>query len=780
MKRYIFWLISIIFIVFVPMTFFHVMGFHYDLNSIDSQAIIDKSNELLEMGVPSSGSKAHEDYRIGLMDELEALGFEIEIQEYQQLGPVYGEDQYLRVDDHEIRLHSANGGRSAGIDFTGDMVIQNLSSSYEKEYVNNRFVISTGFGNLSDVNLLKLYDAGCKGVIIANGYYEDGSIKLDYKKLDGKVMPIVYISEEDRDILFDLAKSSSEEKIQVSFGTSYTGVEFFDAGLIENVHIVVDKKIEVMTGYNIVATMGEGETYYFATHYDGNDSSSPYMRYQNVMSVSTMLELAKRIALDEKHLKKQAQFVFLDGGLLDQSGSKHFAGTIKEDMHGIYLDRLGMMNEMIVGSDGDSLFFRESLQQYDFDHILKVGSENVIDTARWDAPGLEAIRQEEHAILITADFQANLMPYYMGQNGTLSENLEGILDLFDRYIKVVYFEDNYPDYMRPLEWAVIFVLILVLVIINTLFHLKHIESVKLFYYSVPYSVFKLLVNAVFVVLITLGIILCITILPGYFNISGGSFNYGSYALWHEIISIIRGFIENGLGTSSAGIPYIEILIQHSSNTFRLITLGLIISVILGLTIGMISSYLRKGVNKQQSILIIFGLSIPETVLIIFMLFSMKYIMDIPFIAGTIEASDLRTLIMPLIVLTLVPTIYISRTVYMTLVEESQKKYIISLKAKGVKKMRIYSHHLLKVAFNKVLSHMPIIIAINIATMIICEKLFSLTGIFNTLIATISSGEYLFYLAIVLSIMLYYYLVTLTSKIVSRFIMPRTGGAYEVE
>lgn len=781
MKRYIFWLISIFVIILVPMTFFHVIGFHYELNQIDSEAIIKRTDELMDYGTPSSGSRSHEDYRHYLVRELEVLGYSIEIQEYQQLGAVYGNDNYLEVADLNIPLVSPRGGRSIGGEFTGEMVIQNLTSSYETDYVKNRVVISSGFSDLSDVSLLKLYEAGCKGVIIANGYYSDGDNQLDYKTLDGKTMPIVFIGEEDKDALFDLARNSLKERQRVSSGTSLTGVDYFDAGVIENAHIVVEKNIEIMTGYNILATIGQGdESYYFATHYDGDASSSQYMKYYNTSSVATMLELSKRLAKDEEFLKKKAMFVFLDGGMLNQSGSKYFNEILTDDMYGVYLDRLGMCNEMLVGSEGNSLFFRESMKQYDFDDTMKIGHENVIDNIRIDAPGIEAIRQEENAILITTDYHANVMPYYVGNRDSIAEDYDNLLSVFDRYFKVIYFEDSYPEYMTSKEWYVVFFLTIVLIILNTVYHFKHFDRIKLFYYSVPYSIFKIIVNAVFVILITLGIILCITVLPEYFNLSGGTFNYGRYALWHEIIIIARGFLENGMGISSAGVPYIEILLQHSSNTFKLMGTALIISIVLGMLIGMLSSYLKKGNNKQQSILIIFGLSIPETVLIIFMLFSMKNIMEIPIVASVLKTSDLRTIIMPLIVLTLVPTIYISRTVYMTLVEEIQKKYIISLKAKGVKKVRIYSQHLLKVAFTKVLSHIPIIISINIATMIVCEKLFSLTGVFNTLIATISSGEYLFYLGIVLSIMSYYYVVTLTSRLVSHLLMPRAGGAYEVE
>jgi ABC-type dipeptide/oligopeptide/nickel transport system permease component len=79
-----------------------------------------------------------------------------------------------------------------------------------------------------------------------------------------------------------------------------------------------------------------------------------------------------------------------------------------------------------------------------------------------------------------------------------------------------------------------------------------------------------------------------------------------------------------------------------------------------------------------------------------------------------------------------------------------------------------------------MNHFPIILAINISTMIICERMFGLTGLFSTFIDAMISGEFLFCLGIVLSLMVYYYIVVLTSQTLSRVLMPRSGGAYEVE
>lgn len=782
MKRYIILIVSVIIIALVPITLFDVIGFRYELGNVEADQIVSTTYDLIGAYVPATGTEAHDIYRKALINRLESYGYDVEIQEFKQLGPMTNGPSYLEIGDKKINLIPVRGGRSIGADFTGHVVIQNLTNTYEEDYVKDRFVISTGTGELIDVNIVKLYEAGCKGIIVANGFYGDGNTELDYTKLDGKTMPILYVDEENRDWLFELASKSEIDRRTVSYNTSSIGVEFFDAGAIEDVHIVSEKTVEILKGYNIIARAGQQEeTVYFGTHYDGPGHYDDQSTFYNTSSVAMMLELAEHIGKNSQHLKKNSMFVFFDGGLLDQAGAKHFKEAYLDDsMQGIYLDRLGMNHDMMIASENGSQFLREKLTQFDLNKTLALGHEELINTERWNSPGVEAIRDEDNAVLITSDFQYNSVPYFMGQKPLVAENLTAIVDVLDRFIKYELFEDRYPDYMKPNEWFMI-VLICVLFILMVLIHqMKHHLKIKTLYYSVPYTIFRGIMNAMFIVITTLGIILCITILPGYFNVVGGMSNYGFYTLWYHVITIIRSFFTSGLGMSSTGVPYIEIIFEHGKRTFLLLSLGLFIAIVLGIFIGMFSSYLNKGSKKQQSLLIIFGLSIPETVLIIGLLLLMKPIMSIPWIESLIEAGDLRTVIMPLFVLALVPTIYVSRTVYMTLVEEVEKKYIISLKAKGVKKDRIYTHHLLKVALNKVMNHMPMILAINIATMIICERLFSLTGIFNTIINTLSKGEYLFYLGIVLSIMAYYYIVVISSQVISKLLMPRSGGAYEVE
>jgi len=351
----------------------------------------------------------------------------------------------------------------------------------------------------------------------------------------------------------------------------------------------------------------------------------------------------------------------------------------------------------------------------------------------------------------------------------------------DRYLEVEVFEDHFPDYMNVTEWFLIIILILMSMILVTVHQLRKLKGIKRIYYSLFYSVFKALCNIIFIVVFTLMIILLISIMPESYNINAvqGS-NLRFYTLWHQVIQIMRDFYTNGLGMSSTGIPYSEIIIQNSINSFKLLTTSLVIAITLGLLIGMLGSYLKKSHEQQQSILVIFGLSIPETVLIIVLLFSLEPLMKIPLIASMVEVTDLRTIYMPIFTMALIPTIYISRTVYMTMVEETKKKYIRSLKAKGVKKNRIYSHHLLKVAFSKVMNSMTILLAIGISTMIISETQFAIPGVVLNILRALNAQSYLYYLGLVLSIMIYYYIVILTSRVLSRILMPRSGGAYEIE
>jgi len=781
MKKYILAVMSVLILVIAPIALFKVIGFHYDLNQIDTQAIEARAETLWSSYPnPVFGSEMHHDYRDELIKILESMGYDVNLQKFEQLTSVEEGPSSLKIGDKIINLIPARGGRSTGLDFTGEMIVHNLSNSYEAEDVKGRVVISTGFGELLDAQIEGLYDSGCLGIIVANGYYLNGFTEHDYSALDGKLMPVAYLGEEDREYLLNLTKESSVEARQVSLGTSYTGVEFFDAGLIEG-HIIINKKIQIVEGYNIIASLQEGQKdYVFASHYDGGHLSGKEGLYFNTTSVASIIEIAKRIASDQEHLDKNVAFVLFDGGMINQSGVDAYKKHFNDETSYIFLDRLGLNEHMLISSNNGSKFLKETLMQYDINYNLNQGGVGALDNIRENSPGAEIIKLEKNAVLITADYTNNQLEYYIGDKAFERESFKYVIDTLDKFIKVEIFRDVYPDYMRFNEWLFISLMIGILSMMSVIKHLKFHERIKRFYYSLPYTLFKGGINAILIVLLTTFIILSVTILPSYLSIFQGRLNYSFYILWLKILTTVRTLFESGLGMTSTGVPYKEIILNQSMTTFKLIGIALLLSTCLGLLMGMLSHYVKKNPNKEQSMMVILGLSIPETVLIMIFLLSLDNIMAIPWIESHMETTDFRTFIMPLVVLSLVPTIYVARTVFMTLVEEAKKKYIISLKAKGVKKDRLYRHHLSKVACHKVLSQSPILLAISISTMIICERMFAITGLFTTFIDAMFSRDYLLCIGIVFALMIFYYFITVGAKMLSNIIMPRSGGSYEVE
>lgn len=784
MKKFILLLVSLMIIVLIPLLLFNVLGFHYEAGIISAENVVEDTMELIAYGSPLVGTEEHDVYRDELIKRFTDLGYTVELQKFKQLGPVLGEHHELYVQGlSEVTLYAPPGGRSIGTDFTGDMVTLNLVDSYEPEVVQNRFVLSTGFVDLNDVTVEKLYDDGCKGIILANGNYSDGGTQLNYAKLDGKTMPIFFVTNEVSQELLELAKKSPVERKKTSYGTSYTTVDFFDAGVIESIEVKFDKDIEIIECQNIIATLDTSHknTLMIGTHYDGDSSEDVYMTYYNTSSVATILSIAERLKIDEEHMKQNIELVLFDGGLLDQSGVKYYNEHKETDYDAIYLDRLGFGDYTIFSGDNESNFLAEKVYQYDLTGDLTRGSVGLLYRYRIDSPGAKMILSKGEGILISSDPSVNVNKFYSGEKSLEAINLQPVINILDSYLEVEVFEDHFPDYMNKTEWLLIIVFMLMAMILVTVHQLRKLKGIRAIYYSMSYSIFKALCNIIFIVTFTLMIILFISIMPETYNINGvqGS-NLRFYTLWHQMTQILRAFYHNGLGMSSTGIPYSEIIIQNSMNSFKLLSISLVIATALGLFIGLLGSYLKKSHNQQQSILVIFGLSIPETVLVIVLLFSLEPLMKIPLVASLVEVSDLRTIYMPIFTMALIPTIYISRMVYMTMVEETKKKYIRSLKAKGVKKNRIYTHHLLKVAFSKVMNNMTIILAISISTMIISETQFAIPGVVLNILRALNDQSYLYYMGLVLSIMIYYYIVILTSRLLSRILIPRSGGAYEIE
>jgi ABC-type dipeptide/oligopeptide/nickel transport system permease component len=98
-----------------------------------------------------------------------------------------------------------------------------------------------------------------------------------------------------------------------------------------------------------------------------------------------------------------------------------------------------------------------------------------------------------------------------------------------------------------------------------------------------------------------------------------------------------------------------------------------------------------------------------------------------------DVSILRKFILPFITLTILPAIYIARITYITVQDEIRLEYIMSAKAKGLSRGRIFTSELLPAVSFRIVDSLPAIITMLFSNMIIVEYLFNYLGLMNYLI-----------------------------------------------
>ena len=113
--------------------------------------------------------------------------------------------------------------------------------------------------------------------------------------------------------------------------------------------------------------------------------------------------------------------------------------------------------------------------------------------------------------------------------------------------------------------------------------------------------------------------------------------------------------------------------------------------------------------------------------------------------ATIDSSR-RAILLPLLVLTLVPTIYLLRSVSSRVYQVTSEQYILAAKARGLRRGRIYLTHVLPNVTRFLSADLPRVAGVILADFFIVDYLFNLQGI-TTLIFLGMKGGYRYSLAV---------------------------------
>jgi ABC-type dipeptide/oligopeptide/nickel transport system permease component len=234
--------------------------------------------------------------------------------------------------------------------------------------------------------------------------------------------------------------------------------------------------------------------------------------------------------------------------------------------------------------------------------------------------------------------------------------------------------------------------------------------------------------------IILFIIILIAFLPEYYTLDFSLIPFSINTdldfqiLTQNAFQYIKNVFSGNFGTSSSGLA-VELLVYEAfMRSIYLIAFSFLISIFLGVLLSLISA-LNKGTSKVYNFISSIGISIPNVFLIISLQSLVVYLHTSGYSSLPLSGSDsYRHMILPIISLSIIPTVYVSKSCTKEIENIMKKDYIKTALSKGSSKLRILFLHVFKNLYSEILNSADYIITIILSSLLIVEYFFSYSGL----------------------------------------------------
>ena len=246
-----------------------------------------------------------------------------------------------------------------------------------------------------------------------------------------------------------------------------------------------------------------------------------------------------------------------------------------------------------------------------------------------------------------------------------------------------------------------------------------------------------------------------------------------YAMW--AINALQG----DLGTSiHNGKPIAGLVFERFKNTMLLAGLTLLLGVPLAIGLGIVTALRRdKPVDVVVSSAAIFAMTIPEFVSATLLIF--VFSIWLGWVPGIVTASASAPIsaffpgiILPVIVLTMVMTAHILRTVRASVIDVMESDYVQMARLKGVPFHTIVLRHALPNALLPAINVIALTIAWLLGGVVVVEKVFNFPGLGHYMVDAISDRDLPVVQAIALIVATVYVGVNLAADLLGLLLNPR--------
>lgn len=685
--------------------------------------------------------------------------------------------EFLMFKDYNI-ITSMNGG---GIDFLGQLIFVGSDLlRIEPEFIKDRIVvIEASFLTQRQVNYVK--ENGGKGIFCSadnKSYMKKKEYELQ-KSLSiagktGEAILVGYISGDTYKYMSNLMVYQEEEN--QSFG------------------ILSDVNIKVNIGYPIVETANilgkiegkssKGKVLLITTNIDGTGAARTGEYFSGAISntsgIALLMEVARVIA-DQKNLPYQTIiFVGWNGQQQQLSGSDYYINNPLyplEKTSVIHLQAIGekTLDGLKISSDMiNSTILRDKIMNFALDEDLLI-SESM--------SGYSVINQfndKSVASVLLLDSTDRKNTY-----GDTIENidvsyLENASLILLNYIKRDVYKDVRLDYLNLLERLLLAIVAFMGIISYLIVRWYNSNptmkilgwSIENIYFFTPIMLIRRFFTTILpYFLAVFMLVLLINIDPGTnIKVINGDItsNISLYLIIKKSILYLRSMLDLSLHKTQTVGNIFEVIYNSSKNSILLISASLTVSTIVGILRGMYEGYKAKKIKLDtMGSLVVF--SVPEVLIVLLGLMACTFIArNFP---GLNEILSPKAFIMPLLTLSIIPTIYISRITYITIQEELGKDYIKNARAKGFSRRKILFNELIYPIVFKIVDTMPTIMTMLLSNMIVVEYLFNYHGIVYFLLYLYKRRDIYRFVPLAMTLGLIYIIFTWGIQLLAKIINP---------
>ncbi len=219
----------------------------------------------------------------------------------------------------------------------------------------------------------------------------------------------------------------------------------------------------------------------------------------------------------------------------------------------------------------------------------------------------------------------------------------------------------------------------------------------------------------------------------------------------------------------------EILAEKAVVSLQLGSAALVIALAMGLLIGILSAVFSKGaLGITFSTLSLIGVCLPSMILapVLILLFSLK--LKIFNAIGWNFPSDI---VLPAITLSVFYIAWIARLTRSGIVEQLDKNYVKTARAKGVSEVKIYTTHILRNALEPVISYLGPAAAGLLTGSFVVESIFQIPGLGKFFVSSALDNDYTMILGCVMLYAAFILIFNLLSDVLLAIANPKIAKEF---